>query len=522
MIEPTTIPLVVLLLEANGDVDKRDSVGDLPSPGRAALESLSSEIQAAAVDEVDLLTMFYEFGDMGEAQTHGQLCARRFRLGAGEGFLATATSSEGSVAPFPNLETALMALATLLLKRPETNSPTLVLHVTGGRFRCCAEVERAAGTVKTACDFRGAPGVFYNVWLVDDGASSFPLGETVGKEANSTAKTLFRMSSPVGAWGAEILSGLGSARPAAARYFEAVSSLGASLAARFAGAFVAHGVKQAVVGKSSGLNTCAFLMPKEGDTLDKCEDVVSIHGTQRRIAISDGATTASYSAEWARALCRHAVESPPPVFPDKEVPPPEDEQWEDAEQLKGWLEPVLEYWKPEVPWERLIRPSMFNKAKEGAGATLAGIEVLGDVGEAGVRFRAWALGDSCVIQLRGNRVLSARPVTCSAKFSHVPTLLMTQQGYQEKYVRFWQSWEATLAPGDTILLGTDALCEYVLKSFEGGGEAELLGWLDSLSFGSGPETWRSFEEFIQVKRKQGEIKNDDVGLVLIRLRTNDG
>jgi hypothetical protein len=112
------------------------------------------------------------------------------------------------------------------------------------------------------------------------------------------------------------------------------------------------------------------------------------------------ATTASYSAEWARALCRHAVEYPPPVFPERTLPLPEEEHGEGVEELKEWLEPVLDYWKPEVPWERLLRPSMYNKAKEGAGATLAGIEVLGEAEEAGVRFRAWALDHTRVSKCR--------------------------------------------------------------------------------------------------------------------------
>ena len=524
--DSTVVPLFILLFEADGEAERADIPVAGPCDALAALPSFLGELRGvaqaeAALEEIELLTVGYGSGGEADLDDGQGLSSTRIRLHGDGGDVAAVTSPESAVVRFPSLEGALITLGTWLLRHPEMNSPVVVLHVTGGRFRCCAEVERAAGTVKTACDVRGGPGVFYNVWLAGHGVCSFPTGEAVARDVDATAKTLFRMSSPIGAWGAEILTGLGyAALPAATRYFEVVPSVGASVVARFVGAFVAHGVKEALAGEDSGLDACAFLMPKEGDTLDKCEDVVSIHRTRRRFAISDGATTASYSAEWARALCRHAVECPPPVFPERALPLPEEEHGRGAEELKGWLEPVLEYWKPEVPWERLVRPCMYNKAKEGAGATLAGIEVLGEAGEAGVKFRAWALGDSCVIHLRGNHVVSARPLTCSAEFSHVPRLFMTQQGYEGKYIRFWQGWEATLAPGDTLLLGTDALCEYLLKSVESGAGEEVLGWLEGLSFGSRPEAWRSFEEFIEVKRKQGKIKNDDVGLILLKVRTN--
>ena len=88
--------------------------------------------------------------------------------------------------------------------------------------------------------------------------------------------------------------------------------------------------------------------------------------------------------------------------------------------------------------------AVFNKAREGSGASLAGVELLDAEADEGVRFRAWALGDSCVIQLRGNQVVSSKPMDTSARFSHVPTLLMTAPGYEARYVRFWQSWESVL------------------------------------------------------------------------------
>ena len=106
----------------------------------------------------------------------------------------------------------------------------------------------------------------------------------------------------------------------------------------------------------------------------------------------------------------------------------------------------------------------------------------------------------------------------SAKFNHVPTLLMTVPGYEAKYVRFWQSWESVLAPGDMVLLGTDALCEYILKAFESDGGEEVLAWLRGLRCESGRDGWGRFEEFVGARRKDGQMKNDDVGLIIVEAR----
>ncbi len=488
--------------------------GRLSDTGDLLREILSGcgERTQSAVDCVDVVTATYGAGGAEGDVTAGSIRCQRLQVGGDPEQSDEVAKAVGTSSVFSSLETALTALERWILRRDGSGTPVLVIHVTSGGFRCCADVERAAGTLKMACDFRGAPGVFYNLLIGGEATLAFPAKEMIDGGAAGVVKTLYRMASPVGEWGAGLLSCLGITCGPGARFFETVRTFGASLAPRLTALFISESIRDTKGKGGSGITVCAFVAPKEGEVIENCDDVVSIHRSRQRFVVSDGAATASYSAEWARALCRHAVESPPPALGGGEAAE------EDAGRLGQWLERALEYWTPEVPWERLLRPALFNKAKEGSGASLAGVELLEVCAGEGVKWRAWALGDSCVIHLRGNQVVSSKPMDRSAKFSHVPALLMTLPGYEAKYVRFWENWESVLSPGDLLVLGTDALCEYMLGALESGDGAEVVSWLAGLSSGSGGDEWGRFEEFVGARRRDGQMKNDDVGLIIVEAR----
>jgi hypothetical protein len=429
--------------------------------------------------------------------------------------VASSPSPCFEVSRFSTPESAFMAVAAWNMQRAHADSPLFILHVTYGQGAGSARVERASGMLKTAVSLRGWTGCVCNLLLTNDIAFLFPTDEDVATQSDPTVKSLFRMSSPLGNMVMKTLGALAITRPATARCFEAIHSVSASSAVRIAASFFSNGINLKAEQSSERLRATAFLMPKEGDALDQCEDVVSLDTCRNRFAISDGATTASYSAEWARALCQHSIETPPPTLA---CDPSLSEESRDsmAIQLKAWLDPVIRYWSPEIPWERLLRPAMFNKAKEGAGATIAGLEFLTSISPTEWRFRGWAIGDSCVIHLRHNQLLSSRPMSQAAQFNYDPKLLMTRQGYEKKYVLFWQSWEASMTSDDVLLLTTDAFAEFVLKRFETATQGELICLINDLLSCTRFDAWQRFQEFVRLNRKQENIKNDDVGLIVIK------
>jgi len=77
-------------------------------------------------------------------------------------------------------------------------------------------------------------------------------------------------------------------------------------------------------------------------------------------------------------------------------------------------------------------------------------------------------------------------------------------------------------PGDLLVLATDALCECILKDFENGEGGEVVCWLTELNSECGRGEWRRFEEFVEARRKDGRMKNDDVGLIVVEARQHGG
>jgi len=514
-------PLFVLLIDADALINGPGSPIDL----KTFFDSLFTEIRAASQSRVqagaklEILTVAYQIAPPSNPPVEGFWTHFTLDLGA-------LHSVNPDPAPwinisknaFPNLESALSLLGTWLLRRPQKGSPILVLHITAGRFKCSGEVEATAATVKTACDIHGAPGIFYTLWITEAHPQMYlPDVSALQTECN-TARSLFRMSSIVGESGSALLNALGESRPLAARCLEVVPSLDASHVTKFLALYFSKAIVEQA--GAATLVTRAFLVPKEQEDITTCEDVVSVHLNRRCFVISDGVGTASYSGALARTICRHAVETPPPLFATNETPP-EDPNYENQQPANLWLKTVQDYWEPEIPWERLEKlPSIFSKrAKEGAAATMAGIRFLDPADADGLRFRGWVLGDSCVIQIRENCLFASEVLKSAKEFTLAPPVVLVTPGRQPKPTQPWHVWEGALRPGDFLLLATDALSEYILRSFENHTHNDLLIWLNQLEFDSSREAWQIFEEFVHAKRKLHEIENDDVALILIKVRS---
>jgi hypothetical protein len=230
----------------------------------------------------------------------------------------------------------------------------------------------------------------------------------------------------------------------------------------------------------------AFSVPRLGHSAAEYEDASASNAALGRFAIADGATESAFAGLWARLLVE--------AFVSSNVPDPS--AW------TGWLPELQTRWEAEVgrqplPWYGEIQ------CQQGAFATFLGVEVRPP------RWRALAVGDSCLFHIHQNRLRCAFPMTRAADFGDTPWLVGSR-GYSPVMMALREGrQEGDFAAGDRLWLMTDALAQWFLYLAEAGQRPwELLEPL--LVLADAPERFASWVAALRAAR---HIRNDDVTLV---------
>jgi hypothetical protein len=234
----------------------------------------------------------------------------------------------------------------------------------------------------------------------------------------------------------------------------------------------------------------SFHLPKRGNSEEEYEDAFAGNAERGRFAVADGASESSFAGVWARLLAEGFVQAPRP--------------W----GATDWLAPLRERWAAEVGGRPL---SWYGEMKrdDGAWATLLGLAFRrGPEGNRPGYWRALAVGDSCLVQLRGGRTLSAFPLTRSEDFGSNPALLASRDraGKEPPWYHAKGEWQ----PGDQFLLMTDALAQWFLRQLERKDHPwELLRVLPAST-----QPHAAFARLIAEQRDRQAMRNDDVTLVM--------
>lgn len=252
-----------------------------------------------------------------------------------------------------------------------------------------------------------------------------------------------------------------------------------------------------------------FQTPKAGNREDECEDRFQVpnshHRSRRkfRFAVADGATESAFSGSWAEKLVTAYVNDNPrkrkPITPTELI-----------ELAQGYASRwSKEIWAKPLPWFAQ------EKVQRGAFSTLLGLH-LADGPEA-PRDGYWSalgIGDTCLFQVRGDKLVTSFPLERSEEFGNHPVLISTnphsnvvlqeQAGITEKSGQ----WQA----GDRFLMMTDALAHWFLEGIERGGTP----WQDELPESPFAST-DQFANWIGKLREAKSIRNDDVTLLMIRV-----
>lgn len=205
----------------------------------------------------------------------------------------------------------------------------------------------------------------------------------------------------------------------------------------------------------------------------------------QRFAIADGATESSFSGLWARQLVRGY-----------------GKQGWTGKDLARRLPPVQQAWQQQVqarplPWYAE------EKARSGAFSTLMGLTLQDHTGARGQgTWRALAVGDSCLFQLRRQKLLASFPLSDADAFDNSPVLLSSRPGPNQAALEAVQAQAGFWQTGDEFLLMTDALAAWFLRH------------------GDAAAAWpppADFPAWVHDLRQRRLLRNDDVTLVRVRI-----
>lgn len=243
----------------------------------------------------------------------------------------------------------------------------------------------------------------------------------------------------------------------------------------------------------------AFSAPRKGYNEREYEDAwdhfpkKQERGAYLRVAIADGATASSFAREWAEMLARTFVLR----------------RFVTAGGLKRAVADAAPFWwrmafAHPLPWYAE------EKARRGAFSSLLGLNLSGD-GLHGSSpsgpWRALAVGDACLFQIRMDSLLAAFPLQRPDQFSDTPALLsshLARNGRVEA-ATLSGTWQA----GDVFILATDALAAWFVTEARDGNQP----WRRLAELPSQP----AFRSWLAETRSAGQIRNDDATGVIIRL-----
>ncbi len=240
--------------------------------------------------------------------------------------------------------------------------------------------------------------------------------------------------------------------------------------------------------------TCrAHALPKAGSSIREYEDAWACQedpgsGTWR-LAVADGATESSFAGLWASMLVQAYAQG----------------KWQPGTGNGADLEDLRQRWQGAVS----VRPLPWyaeEKLRAGAYATFVGLAVGGAAGTR--RWRAVAIGDSCLFHLRGGRLVRSFPFRAEGDLPLRPQAICSGLAADTVLAEAEGEWR----PGDSFLLMSDALAHWCLGKAERRGRPfpTLLRLADA-----GP---REFARWVAVRRRTGQLRNDDVTLLALKCR----
>ena len=236
-----------------------------------------------------------------------------------------------------------------------------------------------------------------------------------------------------------------------------------------------------------------FWLPKQGYALADYEDayypnyLIKQHVNIFRCAVADGATESSFAGQWAQLLVKAYCEDQLEI---------EDFNYYLPKLQQQWISQVTA--KP-LPWYAE------EKLQQGAFSALVGLTLYQQppIG------KVFAIGDSCLFQIRQEKLNHCSPLSHSQQFNNNPSLLSSNVSHNKHLAENIHQITLHWQPGDEFYLMTDALAYWFLHHYE----QHHHPWQSLRQL-----TQHNFKDWIIRLIATQHLSNDDVTLMRILLK----
>ncbi|MEU6319037.1 hypothetical protein [Streptomyces sp. NPDC047009] len=278
-----------------------------------------------------------------------------------------------------------------------------------------------------------------------------------------------------------------------------------------------------------------MVLPKKGNREDECEDAycvfpeIGLPGTRHVgpvvASISDGASESMLAGVWAHKVAWHTAEN---AHGDPATLAGPNSSYADLiAQLKGrWSTWIADYVRQRSADGRPLQWYEEVKLTSGAYATLLAIRldlpdtICAEEPRVGTPWlwRAAALGDSCLFQVRGERILTYFPVKSSTDFGVNPDLLGSRNHNISLICQRTHFISGGFERGDDFFLMTDALAAWFVSVIESKVAGELLTALRQLRYFGRYGDKDSFQTWVSDLVAEGSLRNDDITLIHLSIQ----
>jgi hypothetical protein len=231
-------------------------------------------------------------------------------------------------------------------------------------------------------------------------------------------------------------------------------------------------------------------VPKDGLSVEQCEDQFNVASNRLAFAVSDGATHSLFARYWAKCLVDHFCDSP------------------SVEISQEWLRPAAVRFfasldTRSLPWHAL------EKLTQGAFATLAAIVLSAE----SPIIDGVVVGDSCILLVTPGSEPVFFPSIHHNDFRLDPNLLSTLETNNGVSINSAQRLGPRELPtGQTfVILMTDAVAHWYLS------QASRLGIEEPFDRLFCCPNREAFELLVREARANDGMKNDDCTLIIIEL-----